>query len=132
MQVGGVGDRQEQALAAAEYGQDPVLGQQLVVDQPDGLGVEVAGVQIEQRHAELAGGGNGDVAGVGGTTPHQLRDDAAAVLGGIQGIHHGRLFDHAILDQRCGSPPSADRGVAEAKEALSFMNLRDSTRVSSG
>jgi hypothetical protein len=86
-------------LAAAEHGQYAVLGQQLFIDQPDDLGVEIDGFQVEQGHAEFAGGGNGDIAGIGGAALHQLRDDAAAVLGGIQGLHHGRLFDHAVLDQ---------------------------------
>ena len=40
VQVGRVGDRQEQALAAPEERQHAVLGQQLVADQPDRLEVD--------------------------------------------------------------------------------------------
>ena len=109
VQVGRVGDRQEQPLAAPEQRQDAMLGQQLVADQPDGLDVEVDRVQVEQRHAELVGGGDGDVAGIGGAAGDQLRDDAdLALAGGVDRLQHGRLFDNAVLHQ-------ALRQAAEAR-----------------
>ena len=40
-----------------------------------------------------------NVAGVGRTDSHQVRDDAAAVLGGGHGLQHGSLFDNAVLHQ---------------------------------
>ncbi len=75
VQVGGVGHAEEQPLAAAEHRQHAVLGQQLVGDQPGDLQVDGQGVQVEQRHAELAGGGLGDGARLGGAGAHQLGDE---------------------------------------------------------
>ena len=100
VQVGRVRNREEQALAAPEQRQHAMLGEELVADQAYGIEVEVDRVQIEQRHAELVGGRERDIAGVGGPAGHQLRDDAGlALAGGVHRIQHGRLFDNAVLDQ---------------------------------
>ena len=126
MQVGRIGDRQEQALAALEQRQHAMLGQQLVGDQPDGVGIEVIGVQVEQRHAELVGGGDGDVAGIGGAaltswvTKLVLRSVAAFSASSMAG-----LFDHAVLHQPLRQAAEAGpRGPLQAlREAFSFMDL---------
>ncbi len=66
VQVGRVRHREEQALAAPEQRQAAMLLQQLVLDQLDGLEVDVVRVEVEQRHAEFGRGGDGDVARLGG------------------------------------------------------------------
>ena len=53
VQVGRVGDRQEQPLAALHQRQHAVLLQQLVADRPHRVRIQRDRVQIEQRHAEL-------------------------------------------------------------------------------
>ena len=64
LQVGRVADRDEQALAALQDRQDAVLQQQLLVDELDHVQIEVDGIEVEQRHAELVGGGDRDLARV--------------------------------------------------------------------
>ena len=59
----GSATREEQPLAAEDEGQHLVLGQQALVHGLDRLHVDVDGVQVEQGHAELGGGGHGDLAG---------------------------------------------------------------------
>ena len=96
----GIRHREEQALAAPKQRQAAMLLQQLVLDQLDGVEVDVVRVEVVQRHAEFGGGGDGDVARLGGAGGDELGDEARlAVLGGLQRIEHGRLFDHAILHE---------------------------------
>ncbi len=60
VQVGGIGDGHEQALAALEQRQDAMFGEQLVGNQLDHVEVELNGIQVEQRHAEFLGRGDRD------------------------------------------------------------------------
>ena len=109
VQIGRIGDREKQALAAAEDRQDAVLGEQLVADQADRLEVEVDRVQVEQRHAELVRGRDGDVARVGGAARDELRDDAGLALArGVHRLEHGRFLDDPVLHE-------ALRQAAEAR-----------------
>ena len=126
VQVGRIGDRQEQPLAAPEQRQHAVLGEQLVADQPDGLEVEVDRVQVEQRHAEFVGGGDGDVARIGGAARDQLGDDAGLALA-------RRLAAPPAWPPRRPRRPAPGAAAGRrgrsaarlsAKEALSFMDLR--------
>ncbi len=115
VQVGGVRHAEEQALAAPEHGQYAVLGQQLVGDQPGDVQVDGQGVQVEQRHAELAGGGLGDIPRPGGTGPDQLRDEVGfLVLGGGERRLGLFLADDPVLHQtlrQAGEPAAvADIG----------------------
>ena len=71
LQVRRVADREEQALAALQDRQNPVLQQQLLVDELDDVQVEVDGVEVEQRHAELVRRGDRDLPGV----PHAIGDE---------------------------------------------------------
>jgi hypothetical protein len=91
---------QEQALATAEDRQHAVLGQQLVRDELDDVGVGVRRVEVEKGHAELVGGGDGDVARIGGTARDELRDDARLFLArGVERLEHGGLFDDAVMHE---------------------------------
>ena len=47
VQIGGVRDRQKQALAALHERQNPMLLHQLFADRPDGLHVRRHGVQVQ-------------------------------------------------------------------------------------
>ena len=112
MQVGRIGDRQEQALAALHQRQGTVLLQQLFADRTYRIGVRSDGVQIEQRYAELVGGGNGDVAGRGEVCSHQMGDQVDALLLGLgNSVLHGLLVQQAILHQ-------ALREAAEGRRAV--------------
>ncbi len=96
----GIRHAEEQALAAAIQRQAAMLLQQLVLDQLDDVEVDVVRVEVEQRHAELVRGGDGDVARLGGAGGDELGDEAGlAVFGGLQRLEHGRFFDHAILHE---------------------------------
>ena len=100
VQVGRIGDPQEQALAALEQRQHAVLGEQLVGDRLDGLEVHAQRRQVKQRHAVFGGSRVGDVAGGGGAGGDQLGDKAGALLfGGGERLVHAGLVDHAILNQ---------------------------------
>jgi hypothetical protein len=64
LQVRRVADRDEKPLAALQDRQDPMLEQQLLVDELDDVQVEVHGIEVEQRHAKLMGCGDRDLARV--------------------------------------------------------------------
>ena len=66
VQVGRIGDPDEQALAAPEQRQHTMLGQQLVGYRADGVEIDAEGIEIQHRHAILARGRDGDVARLGG------------------------------------------------------------------
>src|SRR5207253_5484084 len=92
--------REKQPLAAAEDWQDTVLGEELVAHQPYAVEVEGHRIQVEQGYAELVGGGQRDIPGIGDAAAHELRDDARFTLAGAaQGFQHRRLLDHAVLYQ---------------------------------
>ena len=105
MQVGGIGHAQEQALAAAEHGQHAMLGQQLVGNQAADFKIQRHGVQVQQRHAEFIGSGDGDVAGLGGAAAHQLGHEMGFLLArGAQRRQGVRLADDPVLHQALGQP----------------------------
>ena len=127
MQVGGVGHAEEQALAATEHGQHAVLGQQLVA-RPGGVISRSMRqrVQVEQRHAEFGGGGNGDVARLGGASAHQLGDEMGFLVarGGQRRVGVILADDpvlHQALRQAAEQHPVTDR--SGAKETFSLMYL---------
>ena len=77
-----------------------MLLEQFVLDQLDGVEVDLVRVEVEQRHAEFGRGGDGDVARLGGAGGDELGDEAGlAVFGRLQGAEHGRFFDHAVLHE---------------------------------
>jgi hypothetical protein len=103
MEVRGVCHRQKEALASAEERQNPVLRQELVIDETDDLDIESDRIEVEQRHAEFGGSRDRDVARVGGSRRDELRDDARLALSGdVDRFQHGGLFDHPVLDQPLG------------------------------
>jgi hypothetical protein len=81
-----------------------VAVQQLVVDEPGGLEVDLDGVEVQHRHAELLAGGPGDVPRVGQVLLDQVGDDRG--VGGLLrlglGFRRDRLIDDAFLDQASG------------------------------
>ena len=77
LQVGRVADGDEQALAALQDRQDPVLQQQLLVDELDDVEIEVDGVEIEQRNAELVGGRDRDLPRIAEAIRHEVRHEVA-------------------------------------------------------
>ena len=100
VQIGGIRDAEEQALAAAIQRQAAMLLQQLVLDQLDDVEVDVVRVEVVQRHAEFGGGGDRDVARLGGAGGDELGDEAGlAVFGRLQRGEHGGFFDHAVLHE---------------------------------
>src|SRR6185437_2092060 len=119
VQVGRVGDRQEQTFAAAEQRQYTVLGQQLVVDQAYCVQVQGNGIQIEQRYPEFVRGGHGDIAGLCGAAGDQLRDYAhLALTGDVQCLQHDRFLDDPVLyeplrqaTQARARPPEGQRSI---------------------
>jgi hypothetical protein len=100
VQVGGIGDRHEQPLAALDQRQHAMLGQQFVGDQLDDFQVRLDGFQIHQRHAEFLGGGDGDLARVGEAGADQMRDQVGVgFLRRGNSLRHGLLIDETILNQ---------------------------------
>ena len=70
--VGGVGDGDKKPVAALVEGQGVMTPDDVFLDQLDHIGVDIDGVDVNQRHAEFHAGGVGDVA-----TVHQLVFDQA-------------------------------------------------------
>ena len=100
VQVGRVGDAEEQPLAALDQRQDAVLAQQLVADDAGRSRGRLDGVEVEQRGAELLGRGDGDFAGVGDVVLDEVADDPdAALLGGRNRVHHGAVAHQPVGDE---------------------------------
>jgi hypothetical protein len=100
MRVGGIGDREEHALAALEERQHAVLGEELVAHQAYGFDIDRERVEVKERHPELGGGGDGDIAGVGRAARDELRDDAHLALARrVERFEHGSLFHHPVLHE---------------------------------
>ena len=112
MQVGRVGDRQEQALASLEERQDPMFRQQLVTDQTNRVEIEVDRIQIEERHTEFVGSRDGDVTRRRRTAGDQLSDDRGLALAcRVQRLVHRGLFHDAVLHQPLRKTPEAGAGI---------------------
>ncbi len=73
LQIGRIADGDEQALAPLQDRQDAVLQQQLLVDELDDVEVEVDGVEVEQRHAELVRGRDRNLTRVAETVSDEVR-----------------------------------------------------------
>ena len=103
VEVGRIGDREEQPLAALHQRQHAVLADDLLADQPQDLEIGLQRVEVEQRGAELQRRGNGDLAGVGQVVLDEVRDDADAPLA-CHGdrIQHRGVADQAVRDQALG------------------------------
>ena len=103
VQIGRVGDTQEQALAALEQRQHAVLGQQLVGYGAHRFQVDAQRIQVEQRHAVFGRRGNGNVARLDGAARDQLRHEAGFLFGGgLQRSMHAGFIDDAVLHQPLG------------------------------
>ena len=97
VQDGRVRDADVQALAALDERQDAVLREQLLVDEADRVEVGRDRVEVQERHAEFLGRGDGDVAGGG----HVVRDEPAhevglALAGVRDRVQHGRFLDQSV------------------------------------
>ncbi len=100
VQIGGIRDGQEQPLAALHQRQYPVLLQKLVAHRANRVRVCSDRIQIQQGHAKLVRGGNGDVAGRGQVRGDQMGHQIDALLLRLgDGVLHGLLVQQAILHQ---------------------------------
>ena len=112
LEVGRVADGDEQALAALQDRQNPVLQQQLLVDELDDVQVEVDGVEVEQRDAELVGGGDGDLPGVPQAIGDEVRHEISALaLDGRQRGHQVGLRNDAVLHESARQAGQRDLGL---------------------
>ena len=103
MYIGGVGYRDEQALATPSQGYNPVLLQQFVGHQPDYIQVRLNRVQIQQRHAEFLRGGDGDLAGVGQPSGDQVRHQIQIRgFGVFQRLQRSLFIQQPVLNQARG------------------------------
>ena len=115
MQIGGVCDGEEEALAAFHQGQNAVLLQKLLAHRTNGVHIGGDGVKIEERHAEFVRGRNGDVACGRQIRGHQIGHQVGALflcLG--DGVAHRGLVQEAILDQPMREP--TERGAIGAAD----------------
>ncbi len=113
VQVGRIRHGQKQPLAATEHRQEAMLGEELVVDESNGLEVQVERVKIEQRHAEFVRRRDRDVACVGRAARHQLGDDARLTLTrDVHGFLHRGFVNHAVLHQALRQAAEAAAGIA--------------------
>ncbi len=77
-------------------------------DENGQVHVDLQRVEVEQRHAELGGGGDGNVTGAGGPGAHQLGDEVRLLLpGGVQGGPGIGLGHDPVLDQALGQAGQA-------------------------
>ncbi len=114
VQDGRVRDADVQALAALDQRQHAVLRQQLLVDEPDDVDVGRDRVEVQERHAEFLGRGDGDVAGGGHVVGHEPADQVGLALARARDrVQHGRFLDQAVehepLREACQDPPDRAR-----------------------
>jgi hypothetical protein len=131
MQVGRIGDAEEQPLAALEQRQHPVLGQQLVRDGPDRIEVDAHGIDIEQWYSVLDRRRNRDVARFGGATGDQLCHEAGFLLRRcLQRSMHARFVDHAVLNQALRQ--AAEAGARRKSQGSIIVHkLKEGARLGS-
>jgi len=96
-QVGGVGDGYEQPLAALEQRQRLVMADEFLLDQLDGVGVQLERIHVQQRDAELQRGGMGEIPG----TDQILVDE----------VHNQRLTRFARRIHGCAGVGLLDEAV---------------------
>ena len=124
MQVGRIADAEEQPLAALQDRQDAVLRQQLLVDQLDDIEVEVDGVEVEQRHAELVSGRHRDLTRVAEAVRnevwHELRGLAADSVEGREQIG---LRNHAVLHESTRQAGKRTLGCRDRHELVVMPRL---------
>lgn len=103
--------------------------QKFFVDQLDDVQVEVDGVEIEQRHAEFVGGGNGDLPSirkpVGDEVRHQVR---ALALDGAQGRYQIGLGNDAVLDESARQAGEGTLGCGDGHESKALLGTFDNKR----
>ena len=77
-----------------------MLFDQLLVDGADHIHVDVNGVEIEERHAEFMGRGDGDCAGIGKVFIDQVSDERNLVLlDGFESVREFVLGDDTVLHE---------------------------------
>ncbi len=100
MEIGRVADGDVEALASLQQRQHAMFGEKLLVDETNHVEVELDRIEIEQRHAELVGGGHSDLAGVAELLRHEVRDEARAFAAYLLERRQEALFgDDAVLNQ---------------------------------
>ncbi len=125
VQIGRIGNGQEQALAALHQRQYAVLLQQLVAHRANRVHIERHRIQVQQRHAKLVRGGDGDIAGRGQVGGDQMRDQTEALFLRLAMASCMACSSNSpSWTRRCARPPKATRLVPPtAAIALSFMDL---------
>ena len=100
LEVGRIADRDVEAFAALEQRQNPVLREQLLVDELDDVEVEVERVEVEQGHAELVRGRDRDLARVAEPGRHEMGNQVRALAAGcLERGNEVGLGDDAVLDE---------------------------------
>ena len=100
LQVGRIGDAEEQALAAFDQRQHAMLVDQLLVDGANDVEVDLDGVEVEQRYAEFVRRGDGDRARIGQFLVDEVGNQRHFLfLGGFGGLEELLLRDDAVLHE---------------------------------
>ena len=100
LQIRRVSDAEEQALAAFDERQDPVLVQQLLIDDAQAVEVNFYGVEIEEWHAEFVRCGNCNRAGIGHLFGHEIGDEGGPLFFcGCGGFLYDLFRDDTVLNQ---------------------------------
>ena len=100
LQVGGVGNAKENALATFDEWQHSMFRDQFLVDCPNDLDILFDGIEVEERHAELVRGSHGDGARIGEVLAHEVSDQGDAfLLGAVGRLLEFFLGDNTVLDE---------------------------------
>src|SRR5690606_12408218 len=100
VQIGRVAYRDVETLTALQDRQDPVLGQQLVVDQAYYVEVGLYRIQIKEGYPEFVGGSNRNLSRRPQSILYEIRHQGAGLV--FDGFQRGKqiLFgDNAVLHQ---------------------------------
>ncbi len=103
MQIGRIGNRKEQALAALHQRHHAVLLQQLIADESEHFEIRHDRIHVEQRDAEFVRGGNRDIARGRDFVGNQVGHEAQALfLRLAYRIMHCNIVQQAVLDEALG------------------------------
>ena len=82
-----------------------MFAEQVLIDHPDHVQIEIQGLEIDDGHAKLMRGGGRDIPGVGQLLVDQIGDQRDLLFAGLRagGLQSG-LFHNPVLDQTAGSP----------------------------
>ena len=80
-----------------------MLVEQLLIDGPQAVEIDVDGIEVQQGYTEFVGCGDGDGSGICHIVRHQIGDQGNLFLAcGLRGLLYDLFGDNTVLHQTSG------------------------------